>query len=572
MWRKEKIMKKRLLAVLLVLCMSITTLTACGDNSKNTDNTQEEGSVSTQEKDSASSDTAKKEKITIALQTDSFITDYEDNYLTNLLEEEMGVEIEIYQLPTDTNEMKTKLSLMISGSDKLPDVFCIYGIGEELILDYGSKGAFIPLNDYLNDPELAVNFNDIPQEDKDTIITAMTSADGNIYALPKFEPQNWNLTPNRLYLNETWLNNLGLDIPATTEEYREVLRAFVNEDPNGNGIKDEIGVYGIASGGYGENVTLSLMNAFEFYRGGGELALSEDGSTVIAPYTTEGWKKGLEYMNSLYTEGLLEASIFTDDSTQFKATLNNESANIVGSVSAGSYGNWTDTNNNKNFQDMVLIAPLEGPDGIAYTPYLSYNPDPTWYITSSCENPELAFQLGDLFFRQDMGMTARYGEEGVDWTMDEEILGDYTNEYIELGLYDQVSAVDLTNLWAENTNKFWHNINPRYAPTSLSDTIALGTSEYDPDLATVGLKVFNDKYYIPAHPEHVLEGLKFTIEESKKITEVATNIPEFIKQSLAEFVTGARSLDDWDQYLKELDNMGIETWIECTQAAYDRIK
>ena len=86
-------------------------------------------------------------KITIDnFQANSFITDYDDNYLTKKLEEEMGVDIEIYQLPADSNEMKTKISLMVSGGDELPDVFCTYGIPQELILDYGSKGAFISLN------------------------------------------------------------------------------------------------------------------------------------------------------------------------------------------------------------------------------------------------------------------------------------------------------------------------------------------------------------------------------------------------------------------------------------------
>lgn len=49
------------------------------------------------------------------------------------------MDIEIYQLPADSNEMKTKISLMVSGGDELPDVFCTYGIPQELILDYGAR-------------------------------------------------------------------------------------------------------------------------------------------------------------------------------------------------------------------------------------------------------------------------------------------------------------------------------------------------------------------------------------------------------------------------------------------------
>ncbi|MFV0342856.1 MAG: hypothetical protein ACK5JH_08170 [Anaerocolumna sp.] len=552
--------KKQIVSIAIILCILTLSFAGCGKKTESTEN------------NTSSTEDTGKEKITIALQTNSFITDYDDNYFTKLLEEEMGVDIEIYQLPTDTTEMKTKMSLMISSGDDLPDVFCTYGIPQELILDYGSKGVFIPLNDYINNPDIAVNFNNIAEEDKDAILKSTTSADGNIYSLAKYEPMTWNLTPYRMYINESWLNKLNLKVPTTTEEYYEVLKAFVNNDPNGNGIKDEIGVYGLASGGYGEDMTIALMNSFVFYRGGGQLSLAEDGKTVIAPYATEGWKKGLEYMAKLYNDGLLSASIFTDDTTQFKAVLNNESANIVGSVSAGSTGNWTDANTNPNFAEMELLSPLSGPDGIAYTSYTPYTPEPTWYITSSCKNPELAVKLGDLFYKQNISMSARYGEEDVDWSMKEEVVSQYTTPYIEMGIFDKVTAVDLSNLWTQNTNKFWHNIGPRYVSNIFQDGIATGTADYNPEIKTEQLKAKNYVAYLNAHPENVLSGHKYTREETEKITEAATNIPNFIKQSLAEFVTGARSLEDWDKYLEELNNMGLKEYIECTQAAYDRIE
>lgn len=165
---------------------------------------------------------------------------------------------------------------------------------------------------------------------------------------------------------------MSVHTPATTDEYYEVLKAFATQNPNGNGVADGIGVYGMAAGGYGQNVTNVLMNSFIFYNGGtqnGGLSLSEDGNTVIAPFATERWKAGLEYMNKLCQENLLPASIFTDDDTQFKATLNNE-VNIVGSVSAGSHSNWTDANTNANFIDMMMIPPLKAPEGAAYSAYI----------------------------------------------------------------------------------------------------------------------------------------------------------------------------------------------------------
>ena len=101
------------------------------------------------------------------------------------------------------------------------------------------------------------------------------------------------------------------------------------------------------------------MNSFIFYNGG--LSLAEDGKTVIAPYATEEWKKGsCVYGRAVFRGGFYQHLSLRDDSTQFKAVLNNEAANLVGVVSAGSTSNWADANTNPNFLEMELLSPLQG--------------------------------------------------------------------------------------------------------------------------------------------------------------------------------------------------------------------
>lgn len=43
---------------------------------------------------------------------------------------------------------------------------------------------------------------------------------------------------------------------------------------------------------------------------------------------------------------------------------------------------------------------------------------------------------------------------------------------------------------------------------------------------------------------------------------------------MAQFITGARPLDDreWESYKSELDTIGLQTWLDNAQAAYDRMK
>ena len=67
--------------------------------------------------------------------------------------------------------------------------------------------------------------------------------------------------------------------------------------------------------------------------------------------------------------------------------------------------------------------------------------------------------------------------------------------------------------------------------------------------------------------------LVYTEEETELIAESSANISSLVDASLAEFITGQRKLDDagWNAYLAELDSLGLQEWLECAQAAYDRV-
>lgn len=574
--------KKTFVALgLSVVLMISTFLTGCGNNAATNDTandtTNETSTVATENQNEEAAEPQSEEpsdnKLLVAIQSSDLVTDYDENYLTNYLEEKLGMEIEFYLLPPGTDELRTKVSLMATSGEDLPDVLLVSNaLSPEMILQYGSSGVFLNLNEYLADASITPNYNAIPEQDKKIMELAQTMADGNMYSLSSFQPEMWNFTPNRTFINKAWLDKLGLEVPKTTEELKEVLIAFRDKDPNGNGLKDEIGVYGYQGGWYGENVLATLMNSFVFWNRGGQnggLSLAEDGSTVIAPFVTEGWKKGLLYMNDLYNEGLLAPAVFTDDGTQFKATLNEEN-NVVGFVSMGSTGNYPDAATNSNFLEMEMIAPVAGPDGVCYVPYTQYTPDQNLFIFSSTQNVELAIRFADEFYNSDTSLIVRYGEEGVDWTRDPEVLSNMTNAYIEEGLYSTLTLASISNMWSENSSQTWHNCNPRYASAETSNTIANGTVEYDKNNPTQ-LHGKNYVYYADKHPDKLLPLLHYSEEDAAIIQDALTNIPEYANQAMAEFITGARDIEsDWNAYLNELNSMGLEQWLSIAQKTYDQ--
>ena len=514
-----------------------------------------------------------RETLKLALTQSSMVTDYENNYFTKYLEDKLNINIEFYMLPADSAEARTKVNLMATSNEDLPDVMITDNfLTNEMILQLGDSGFFTPLNDYLNDPEIMPNFNAIPDDDREAILKATTQADGNIYGFAAYEPETWNLTPNRMFINRAWLDKLGLEVPTTTDELKTVLEAFRDGDPNGNGVQDEIGVYGFAGGGYGENTVDALMNAFIFWNGG--LSLSDDGTEVIAPFTQDAWREGLTYLNELSSEGLLSANIFTDDGQQFKAILNQETP-IVGLTTAGSLSNWPDVKNNKNFAEMEMIEPLKGPEGVQYTPYNPYTPGQEMYIIEGTDKLDLALKFADEFFNIDTGLIERFGEEGVDWTRDPKDLEGQTNAYVEAGLYDKLSMLVISTIWSDNQSQTWRNHGPRYASLEMGNTVydySSGNKFDVNDPTQLNAKCY--ELYYPKHPEYVLPTLKYTLDETELIQEQLTTLPTFVDQCMAEFITGARSLDDagWNAYLDELETMGLSTWLETAQVAYDRTK
>ena len=79
------------------------------------------------------------------------------------------------------------------------------------------------------------------------------------------------------------------------------------------------------------------------------------------------------------------------------------------------------------------------------------------------------------------------------------------------------------------------------------------------------------EWYYDKHPEHVLSLLHYTSEEASQCTEAMVSIADLVEQAKAEFITGVRDLDSgWDAYLEELESVGLSSWLEIAQTAYER--
>ncbi|MBD0382972.1 extracellular solute-binding protein [Paenibacillus sedimenti] len=210
--------------------------------------------------------------------------DENNNPYLNYIEKNTGVQVNVTLPPLNGYDEKLNV-IMTSGEP--PDL--LNTSSPSWFMNYVNQKALTPLNGYIE--EYGANLRaKIPKEAWDNV-----TVDGNIYAIPSLNEVNGT---EIIYARKDWLDKLGLGPPRTIEEYTEVMRAFAERDPDGNGRKDTYGLsimerLGRTSpflGAFG-----TQMNAW----------YERDGKLMYSGILPE-MKAALVYLRSLYDRDILD--------------------------------------------------------------------------------------------------------------------------------------------------------------------------------------------------------------------------------------------------------------------------
>jgi putative aldouronate transport system substrate-binding protein len=494
--------------------------------------------------------------ITVGLPQNTNVEDFETNAQTLWYEEMGNFNLEFEYFPSNTTDARQKLAVMIAAGSELPDVLIGFELSEETVLYFGQEGVFLPLDELMDEYGYYID-EILDKADNKEIIEWMKSADGNTYYLGKANEQIGNMYSLRSWINQTWLDNLGLEIPTTTDEFYEVLKAFVTQDPNGNGIADEIGMIG--GTGWRENTHDWLMNAF-IYNDTDCRWLVQDGTLDVA-FNKPEWREGLRYVNKLIGEGLLLPQSFTMDNAQMKQLIEaDDTLATVGVITGGTMANFISATNELKYE-YVPLGPLTGPEGVCYATYFPVIPIKNFIITSDADNVEAAFRWGDLMFSEEGYMHTRWGVPEEDWTYPPESA---TSLLTDLGI--EPSVVPILP-WGSVQNSHWNFITAGIVPYGVSDGQVMTA---DPLNADIWIAKAIPLYIGKEAAEHA-DILKYTSEEAEEINELKLNIYTYVKECMARFSTGDMSLDtEWNSYCTEFENLGLDRFIELSQNAYDR--
>lgn len=553
-------MNKRFhLAVIFIIILAMIT---SGCSSKSASN-----GVSEERENVATGDTfpivKNKTKLKFLVIQDPMIIDFKTNEFVKWYEEKTNIEIEWDVLPSDSATEKVNLIL---NSGDLPDAFFGVRFNEE---QYAvGQQMFLPLDDMI--PKYAPNFEKVMQK-HDGLRGIITATDGKIYGLPSWNDCYHCSMSQKLWINKHWLDELGLKEPETTEDFYQVLKAFKEKDPNGNGKADEIPFAGAVKG-WNTDPNIFLMNAFT-YSNSDDMKLIVKDNKVETITNTPEYREGLRYIQRLYKEGLLYNPSYTQNNDQLRQLAANPDAEILGSFVTGANVNiiGETTVGPERYRHYVAMAPLEGPNGVRYATHSKYDAavPGAFYIPATSKNPEAALRWADFLYTLEGATTKKIGLKGIGW--EDSKPGD-------VGLNDEPALYrTLIPYVEEPQNNSLMQIGINYAPEDFRFGEAVDPN-VDPFAAEGLEKMLRDETknkYEPYAPKtdslSVLPPIKLKDEDSQQIQTISVELANYVKESTIRFITGDLSLDkDWDNYVQNLYNIGLGKYLDIYQQGYDR--
>ena len=533
--------KKKLLAVVLTACVAVSGLAAC----------QNTGGSSKKNSPKKSGESGEKTKLTALISKHSLTKDVNKMEWLNMLEDENGVDVDWQQITADWDQKK---SVMFAGGD-IPDIL----MKATSTTDYTTyNGLFENLAPYIDDGDMP-NVNKM-FEDHPELKVLCTDENDAIYGLPNYR-SIWPRTERALYINQTWLDNLGLQVPTTMDELEDVLVAFRDNDPNGNGKKDEIPLdfsgfptYLLACFG------VPLMNESGGY-------FVEDGK-VKNYRVDERYKTFMIWLQKLYNERLINQEVITQDYSKFQSLARGEGKTAKVGVTLGwETGDRFGVNVADQYISLPALKPHEDSDeNEVYWGYYADNQSvnaATVSLSANCKSKKEAVKFIDAFYAEEMGIQILFGGmNDVDKCIQDNGNGTYTV------LPPTDSSVD-PGTW-KWTNSFadW---SPYYIPDHMKDKLTMGedmqrvTKEMEPLNVTLDMMDKNCETY-PA------TFITYTSDEISEMSMTQANITNTVDKTYAAWLTEpSKNIEkEWDAYVKSVYDIGLTDNLKTRQTAYER--
>lgn len=488
-----------------------------------------------------------KDTLVITMPENDLIRNLDLNTYTLWLEEKVGVNLEFNMIPetygADYLEQvftsgHVKTDIVFADADKSNGFFT-----QESVARLGEMGYLLPLNRFITEgtqmDKVFQSFSDYDLKEY------MTAEGGNIYYFPNMDATAKARFGQTLWLNRSWMQELSILYPQTTEELHNLLRAYAESDANGNGQKDEIPLAG-------PGVVDYLLSSFVYNDPANMRLFVQSGNVKFAPVTPE-WRQGVAYLQMLYGEGLISPTALSLSERSFME-LASSPGDFLGGFTAASIIDVLLPTCADRAIHFASVSPVKGPGGAAYSTIQIPTPQVGAVISAQCDNPEKAYKLLDLMLSEEAFLIAKYGEKDVDWCM---------ASPTDLDSYGQKATIKVLNpLEGRPQNKNFSGMGAFYAYSDYADHVTW--SGFDPEY-------LNARAY--------LTQLEHVPKESLGLLPLADSdwqeVERYTEEMLFAFITGEKDITDdtvWQEYLQGYADRELAGLLIQAQNEYEELK
>ena len=485
-----------------------------------------------------------KQTITVWMPNDSTAMaknggDYNNNPYYQELEARTNVHVD-WQVPAAQTESEQFNLLFTSGN--LPDVMyysatsnIAYKDGLDAAVD---DGYFLDLTDLL--PKYAPHYLAALENASENVQKAAVTDEGRyvqIYSiLQTSQPSFFGYV-----VRQDWLDECGLETPETYEDWENMLRTF-KEKYNASAPLSTVPTW-LWNLGYG----MGVYNITDFYQEDGKVkqALLDEPEKV---------RQFLTLMNKWYTEGLIDPDFASETNFWGNSVLvSNNNTGVTCTMYTIPSASFLPSMQDDNASFSAIKYPVENKGDTLKAGYVVPDTNASFVISADCENPELVLKWIDYLYTEEGALFANYGKEGETFTMNAEGKPEFTD----------VISNNKDGLSYDEAMRLYTNV-PSWPGVYYDWERELQfVSEDDFQMCYVWDDFDHEATYYPSYAS-------LNLEETAEYSDIFSDLSTYIEENLLSFVTGSKSLDEYDEFIETVKSMNLERVVELKQSALDR--
>lgn len=497
----------------------------------------------------------------------------DDNAYTRMLKTDFNIEIQNSFSASNTGaDYRQKVDLTIA-SGEIPDYLTSLTYTEyKAVVKAGLAMDISKVWDqYASDKS-----KEVYKSNKD-LFDSLVVKDGKMYAIPSSNPLPDFLSV--MWIRQDWLDKVGMKAPTNLDELEAVAKAFVEKDPDGNGIADTAGLAGPSKDGklYQDmiytNFSYNFDPIFSFYNSfPGIWQKDSEGKAVYGSITPET-KEALQKLADMYKKGLISQGMLTSKTEE--AVANNKVGMFFGTwwLPFGDLGNSWKNDKNANWQPYLP----SGSDG-TYQAKGGNAANSFTVISKDCKNPEAVIKMLNIF---------KAGLKNYVDEKEQTVLGDGA-----FPMYLTFSLADGPSMVVKEENKYFEgktttdevhtyfNNYDAYANQAFDKIVASKTKPYDNrnisgwDFSGAKADDFGWVWSFGVGLKPYADGnFKFvtslTYEQTKTMEKRWTNLNKLEYETFSKIIVGQAPISSFDTFVDKWKNEGGTTITQEIQSSLE---